>query len=190
MVRFVIVLAVVPSLHAQSRWRPEDRTVIGEMLHIFAVASSFERLYVVSAEQVLIRDPGRSGWQGPFDGPGRARAQDARGAMVDPLDRSLWIVTAAGWLHYDPTLDLWEQGFAGGSILSAGFDRTRPVDGLYLRLASGWVVATRGGGSAFPAAEPPRTTDFVRVTTIDDAASAVITKAKQLIDQQGDGLFK
>ena len=65
--------------HAQSRWRPEDRTVIGEMLHIFAVASSYERLYVVSADQVLIREPGRTEWQGPFTGPGLARAQDARG---------------------------------------------------------------------------------------------------------------
>jgi len=157
---------------AQSRWRPEDRTIIREMLQIYAVASSFERLYVVSAEQVLIRDPGRNEWQGPYDGPGRTRAQDERGALVDPLDRSLWIVTTAGWLHYDPTLDLWEQGFTGETILMAGFDRTRPVDGLYLRLASGWVVATRGGASASPAAEPPRPTDFVRVTTIADAARA------------------
>lgn len=173
----VVMVAVVSLLAprfllAQSRWRPEDRTVIGEMLHIFTVASSYERLYVVSADQLLIRDAGRSEWQGPFAGPGLARAQDARGALVDPLDRSLWIVTTAGWLHYDPTLDLWDQGFTGEAILSAGFDRSRPVDGLYLRTGSGWKVATRNGGSAFPAAEPPRATEFVRAMTLDDAARA------------------
>jgi hypothetical protein len=162
----------VGPVNAQSRWRPEDRAIVGAMLDIFAVASSFERLYVVSADQVLIRDQGRTGWSGPFAGPGIARAQDARGAIVDPLDRSLWIVTTVGWLRYDPTLESWEQGFTGETILAAGFDRTRPVDGLYLRLSRGWVVVTRGGGSAFPAAEPPRATDFIPFTTIADAARA------------------
>jgi ligand-binding sensor domain-containing protein len=157
---------------AQSRWRPEDRAIVGAMLDIFAVATSFERLYVVSADQVLFRDQGRSEWSGPFPGPGLARAQDARGSIVDPLDRSLWVVTTVGWLHYDPTLEIWEQGFTGETILAAGFDRTHPVDGLYLRLARGWVVATRGGGSALPATQAPRAADFVRFTTIEDAARA------------------
>ena len=79
------VVCGISSASAPSRWRPEDRTVIGEMLHIYAVASSFERLYVVSAEQVLIRDPGRIEWQGPFGGPGLARAQDAVLADVHRL---------------------------------------------------------------------------------------------------------
>lgn len=159
-------------LQAQRSWRLEDRAVVGSMLRIFAVASSFERLYVVGDQQVIYRDIGRPTWQGPFRSAGPGALEQARGSVVDPLDRSLWIVTGTGWLHYDPITDLWDQGFAGETILSAGFDRTRPVDGLYLRLSSGWVVVTRGGGSAIPAAEAPRGADFQRVTTLADVARA------------------
>jgi hypothetical protein len=158
-------------LSAQRSWRLEDRAVVGSMLRIFAVASSFERLYVVGDQQVIYRDVGRETWQGPFLAAGPGALEQARGSIVDPLDRSLWIVTGSGWLHYDPVTDLWDQGFAGESILSAGFDRTRPVDGLYLRLASGWRVVMRGGG-ALPAAQPPRRNDYTPVTTLADVARA------------------
>lgn len=168
---FLLALCPRPSL-SQSRWRTEDRVILGPMLHIYAVATSFERLYVVSADQVLLRDQVQRVWQGPFDAPGSGALQQARGSLVDPLDQSLWIVTGSGWLRYDAVLDLWDQGFAGGTVLAAGMDRSRPVDGLYLRLANGWVVASRGTGIATPAAESPRTGDLVRVTTIADAARA------------------
>ncbi|MEO6068633.1 MAG: hypothetical protein ABJB33_01370 [Gemmatimonadota bacterium] len=142
------------------------------MLHIYAVASSFERLYVVSAGQVLVRDQVRREWQGPFDAPGQGALEQARGSLVDPLDQSLWIVTGSGWLRYDPVLDLWDQGSAGGAVLVAAVDRSRPADGLYLRTPSGWVVATRGMGIAIPATEPPRGSDLIRATTVEDAARA------------------
>ncbi|HWA41203.1 MAG TPA: hypothetical protein VG712_06290, partial [Gemmatimonadales bacterium] len=158
--------------HAQSHWRTDDRVVLGAMLEISAVASSFDRLYLVSPDQVLIRDDLARRWTGPFRGPGRGLLAEARGSIVDPFDRSLWIVTASGWLRYDPTLDLWDQGFAGGTVIQAGLDRTRPSDGLYLLLTTGWVVTSRGGGSAFPATRPPRTGDLARVTTPDDAIRA------------------
>lgn len=170
---FFLVLALVPaSTAAQSRWRPEDRVVLGAMLEITAVASSFERLYVVGTDQLLIRDELRHEWTGPFRAPGRGVLADVRGGVVDPIDQSLWLVTTSGWLHYDPTLDLWDQGFAAGTVLVAGLDRTRPTDGLFLRLSSGWVSATRGSGAAFPVSVPPRATDLIRVGTVDDAARA------------------
>lgn len=169
---FACCLLAPRSSLAQSRWRTEDRIVLGPMLTIYAVASSFDRLYVVGAGQVLIRDQTRRLWQGPFDAPGMGALSQARGSLVDPLDQSLWLVTASGWLRYDPTLDIWDQGFAGGTVLAAGLDRTRPVDGLYLRLSTGWVVATRGTGIAIPAAQPPRMNDLVRIGTVADAARA------------------
>jgi len=172
-IAFLTASHLVPRpLAAQRSWRIEDRAVVGSMLHIFAIASSYERLYLVGDQQVIYRDIGRTTWEGPFRSAGPGVLEQARGSIVDPLDRSLWIVTSTGWIHYDPVTDLWDQGFAGESILAAGFDRTRPIDGLYLRLARGWVVVTRGGGGAIPVASPPRQGDFVRVTTLADVARA------------------
>ena len=144
--------------------------VIGSMLRIQAVASSFDRLFVVGGGQVMYQDQGRPGWQGPFDAPVDAEFLDARGSVVDPLDRSLWVITGSGWLRYDPTLDHWDRGFAGGQILEAGIDRGRPIDGIYLRLATGWMVATRGGGIVTPAAEPPRPGQLIDIGTLTDLA--------------------
>jgi hypothetical protein len=170
----LIVLLQTPSsqLQAQRYWRIEDRAVVGAMLRVFAIASSFERLYVVGDQQVIYRDVGRDRWEGPFRSAGPGVLEQSIGAIVDPLDRSLWIVTSHGWLHYDPVTDLWDQGATGGPVLAAGFDRTRPVDGLFLRLPGEWVVATRGGGAALPAVRVPRTNDLVRVTTLSDVARA------------------
>ena len=168
----LVSLLAPHSALAQSRWRTEDRVVIGAMLRIQAVASSFERLYVVGGGRVMYQDQGRPGWQGPFDAPTEAELLDARGSLVDPLDRSLWIVTGSGWLRYDPTLDRWDRGFAGGDIYSAGIDRGRPIDGLYLRLSTGWVVATRGAGIVTPAATAPRDGELLAAGTVLDLARA------------------
>lgn len=173
--RFLLALLVASTfaprtLAAQRAWRTEDRAVVGQLLTIFAVASSFERTYVVGADQVLYRDFTEPRWQGPFVAPGFGIMQQSRGAVVDPLDRSLWIVTTTGWLRYDATLDAWDQGFAGGEVLAAGLDRTRPIDGLYLRVGSGWVIATRNAGSAIPAAQPPRAGDLIRASSVSDLA--------------------
>lgn len=160
------------TIDAQSRWRTEDRVVIGSMLRIQAVASSLDRLFVVGGGQVMYQDQGRTGWQGPFEAPTEAEFLDARGSVVDPLDRSLWVVTTSGWMRYDPTLDRWDRGVAMGTILAAGIDRVRPIDGLYLQLPTGWVVATRGGGIVTPAAEPPRAGELIPVGTLSEAARA------------------
>ncbi|HET7041076.1 MAG TPA: hypothetical protein VFI13_03620 [Gemmatimonadales bacterium] len=167
-----LLLAPIRPLAAQSRWRTEDRVVLGSMLRIQAVASSFDRLFVVGGGRVMYQDLGRPGWQGPFDAPVDAEFLDVRGSIVDPLDRSLWVVTGSGWLRYDPTLDRWDRGFAGGQVVAAGLDRGRPVDGLYLRLPTGWMVATRGGGIVTPAAEAPRPGQFISIGTLDEAARA------------------
>lgn len=167
------LLAVTPHLglrtsHAQSAWRTVDRAVIGSMSEVYAVASSFDRLYVVGSDQVIYREPLRNEWVGPFQAPGWGELQTARGSIIDPFDRSLWIVTAGGWLRYDPVLDLWDRGFLTGTPRVAGFDRSRPGSGLYFRLGDGWVVAERGGGGAFPATTPPRANDLILVPTIND----------------------
>lgn len=168
----VFLLAAIHPLAAQSRWRTEDRVVLTSMLHIQAVASSFDRLFVVGGGAVLYQDQGRTQWMGPFRAPLEAELLDVRGSVVDPLDRSLWIVTGTGWLRYDPTLDTWDRGTTIGPILAAGIDRGRPIDGLYLRLRDGWHVATRGGGIITPAAFPPGANDLLPIGTIASAAQA------------------
>jgi hypothetical protein len=158
--------------HAQSSWRTADRAVIGSMSEVHAVASSFDRLYVVGSDQVIYREPLRNEWVGPFSAPGWGELQTARGSIVDPFDRSLWIVTASGWLRYDAVLDIWDRGFITGTSRFAGFDRTRPGSGLYFRVGDGWVVAERGGGGALPVTTPPRTADLIPVPTINDLIRA------------------
>jgi hypothetical protein len=154
--------------HAQGGWRTADRAVIGSMSEVYAVASSFDRLYVVGSDQVIYREPLRNEWVGPFNAPGWGELQTARGSIIDPFDRSLWIVTATGWLRYDAVLDVWDRGVLPGTPRFAGFDRTRPGSGLYFRLGDGWVVGERGGGGAFPATTAPRANDLILVPTIND----------------------
>jgi hypothetical protein len=154
--------------HAQGGWRTADRAVIGSMSEVYAVASSFDRLYVVGSDQVIYREPLRNEWVGPFQAPGWGELQTARGSIIDPYDRSLWIVTASGWLRYDAILDVWDRGVLPGTPRLAGIDRTRPGAGLYFRVGDGWVVAERGGGGALPVSSPPRTTDLILVPTIND----------------------
>ena len=81
-------------LRAQSPsrdWRPEDRTVIGDFSRITAVATSIDRVYAASPSQVLIWNPQFQQWQGPYDPPDPQLLTRVTGALVDPLDNSLWL---------------------------------------------------------------------------------------------------
>ena len=130
----MLLLVTAPLAAAQSPsrdWRPEDRTVIGNFSRITAIATSMERVYVASTTSLAIRHPQFQTWSGPFEPPRRDALAGVFTALVDPLDQSVWLARADGWLHYQPELQLWDEGRVPGGVVAIAFDEADPVGGLY-----------------------------------------------------------
>jgi hypothetical protein len=109
----VLVLAVLclPSIaepQARSRWRPEERTVIGEYGVVVALAAGQDYLYAFTASGIGVYDTRLRRWDLPRPTPPGVVIPPGSPALVDPLDRSVWIGTAMGVLHYDPRLEITE----------------------------------------------------------------------------------
>jgi len=156
----LILTAPVATAQSPSRdWRPEDRTVIGDFSRITSIATSMERVYVTSPTSLVIRHPQFQTWSGPFEPPRRDALVGVFAALVDPLDQSVWFARADGWLHYQPELQLWEEGRVPDAVVTIAFDEADPVGGLYVRTRRGWYVLQRGAmtptsdphGSVLPA---------------------------------------
>ena len=47
------------------------------------------------------------------------------GALVDPLDNSLWLARPDGWIHFQPELQLWDQGVVPDGVQTIAFDAQR-----------------------------------------------------------------
>src|SRR5919112_842905 len=133
-------------------WRPEDRTVIGDFSRISAIAASADRVFVVSPSGILIWNPQFQRWEGSFDPPDRALLVRVYTALTDPLDNSLWLARPDGWVHYQPDIQLWDQGLVPEGIQAIAFDQDNPAAGLYLRTRNGWALLPRGG--TLPGAAP------------------------------------
>jgi hypothetical protein len=145
--------------HAQSStrdWRPEERTVIGDFSRVSAIATSAERVYIVSSSAILLWNPQFRHWEGSFDPPDPSLLSRVFSALADPLDHSLWLVRQDGWVHYQPDIQLWDQGPAPDGILSMAFDQENLAAGLYLRTPRGWQLLPRGGGFPSPSTGPAR----------------------------------
>ena len=157
--RLLVLLAFVAlPVRAQSPsrdWRLEDRTVIGDFSRITAVAAALDRVYVASSSQVLIWNPQFQQWQGPFDPPDPQLLARVTGALVDPLDNSLWLAGADRWVHFQPELQLWDQGLVPGGVQTIAFDGDDPTTGLFLRTRQGWLLLPRGGIAPSPTTRGP-----------------------------------
>jgi hypothetical protein len=152
-------LALPSSLAGQSftrDWRPEDRTVIGDFTRISAIATSSERVFIVSTGGILIWNPQFHRWDRSLDPPDRTLLARVFTALADPLDNSLWLGRSDGWVHYQPDIQLWEHGLVPEGVFGIAFDGDNPASGLYLRTRSGWVLLPRGGVVATPAQPPAR----------------------------------
>jgi hypothetical protein len=90
-------------------FRPEDRVVIGDFSFVNAIASTTDRVYVVYPDAVAIWHPVERRWDVPRAPPRADRLRTVTAAVVDPLDRSLWLRSAETWLHYDPLANLWDE---------------------------------------------------------------------------------
>jgi hypothetical protein len=158
---FVISLSawIVPPALAQSLsrdWRPEDRTVVGDFSRVNAIASSPDRVFIVSPSGVLIWNPQFYRWEGSFDPPDPALLSNVFIGLTDPLDNSLWLARPNGWVHYQPDIQLWDQGTVAEGVVSIAFDQNDPAAGLYLRTGRDWALLPRGGTVPTPAPPPGR----------------------------------
>ena len=159
---FLAVLATLflaPPSRAQSftrDWRPEDRTVIGDFSRINAIATSSDRVYIVSPSALLIWNPLFRRWEGSFDPPNPSLLARVFTGLADPLDNSLWLARPDGWVHYQPDIQLWDQGTVPDGVVAIAFDQDNPGAGLYIRTRREWQQLPRGGTVALPAQPPAR----------------------------------
>ncbi|HZI76237.1 MAG TPA: hypothetical protein VFD73_19890, partial [Gemmatimonadales bacterium] len=146
--RCVLALAFLLSLSsrgpaaAQSPtrdWRPEDRTIIGDFTRISAIATTMDRVYIVSPSGVLLWNPQFQKWDGVVDPPDPGLLAGVFTGLADPLDNSLWLAASNSWVHYQPDIQLWEHGVVPDGVLGIAFDHNDPGAGLYLRTRSGWL---------------------------------------------------
>ncbi len=183
----VLLLLTASASPAQSPsrdWRPEDRTVIGDFSRITSIASSMERVYVTSPTSLVIRHPQFQTWSGPFEPPRRDALVGVFASLVDPLDHSLWLARADGWVHYQPELQIWDEGRVPDAVVTIAFDENDPVGGLYIRTRRGWYVLHRGGMVPTPGRPPVRP---IRPTTVEEVlrqTPTLQTNAAQLMDSR------
>jgi ligand-binding sensor domain-containing protein len=165
----VLALALASSAQAQSftrDWRPEDRTVVGDFSRVTAIATSSDRVFIASPTGLLIWNPQFQRWEGSIDPPDRGVLARVFTALADPLDNSLWLARPDGWVHYQPDIQLWDQGMVPEGIVGIAFDQSDPAAGLYLRTRSGWELLPRGGVVPAPGRPPAR---LLTPATVDQA---------------------
>lgn len=147
------ILSATPSA-AQSTWSPADRAVIGSFTHITAVAVAPDRVYLTSPSALLTWDPQLRRWDGPFVPPDPHMLDQVFCGLVDPLDNSLWLARADGWVHFTPQGGRWGAGMVPAAVLDIAFDFSAPDKGLFLQSPDGWRVVGRKG-TAFKMSDPP-----------------------------------
>ncbi len=165
----VLSACLTASASAQSPsrdWRPTDRTVIGDFSRITSVAGGLDRVYATSLTSLLIWHPQTRQWEGPFDPPSRSVLSGVFMALVDPLDQSVWMARPEGWVHYQPELQLWEQGVVPEGVIGIAFDQTDPAGGLFIRSRGGWMVLPRGGFAPSPGRSPVQP---IMAATVEEA---------------------
>jgi ligand-binding sensor domain-containing protein len=152
-------LALAAPARAQSftrDWRPEDRTVIGDFSRVSAIATSMDRVFIATTGGLLIWNPQFQRWDAAVDPPDRTLLAGIFTALADPIDNSLWLARADGWVHYQPDLQLWDQGLVPDGIYGMAFDADNPVSGLFLRTRRQWELLSRGAAVPTPAQPPAR----------------------------------
>ncbi len=146
-------------------YRPEDRVVLGDFSTVQAIASSFDRVYVVYREGIGIWQPLARRWDAPRSAPALGALDRAFAALVDPLDRTLWIAAREGVIHFDPFLERWDPTPVPGGVVTLANDPKDVAGGVWVRSGAGWYQVPRIGAptpGTPPAAVRP-------VPTLEDA---------------------
>jgi hypothetical protein len=162
-------------------WRPADRTVIGDFTRVTSIAASLDRVYVTSPSQLLIWHPQFHQWEGPFDPPDLGLLARVFGALVDPLDNSVWLARPDGWVHYQPELQVWDRGDIPDGVITIAFDLGDPVAGLFIRTRAGWQLLPRGGIMASPGRQPSRPSTPARIDDVLGSNPTLQANAAQIL---------
>lgn len=150
--------------------RPEDRVLLGDFSRVNAVATAFDRLYVAYPTALGIYRTLDRRWEVPRAPREPRLLTNVIGAIVDGVDRSVWLATTDGWLHYRPEADQWDRGFVPGRVQRVAIDAIDPSRGIWFQSSTGWYVQARMGGGASPAS-PPATLRFA--PSVEDAMGDV-----------------
>lgn len=145
--------------------RPEDRVILGDFATVQAIASSFDRVYVVYREGIGIWQPLQRQWDAPRAAPSLGALDRVFAALVDPLDRTLWLAAREGVIHFDPFLQRWDATPIPGGVVTLASDPKDPAGGVWVRSGAGWFQVPRIGAPT-PGSPPAA----VRaVPTLEDA---------------------
>ncbi len=145
--------------------RPEDRVLLGNFSRVTALAASFDRVYVGYPTALAIWRPLEQRWEVPRSPGNPAVLRDVIGGAIDPLDRSVWLATTTGWIHYQPDMDRWDAGNIATQVTGVVADPEHAGRGMWFRTSSGWMLQP-SIGPASPG-NPPATLRMP--PTINDA---------------------
>ena len=122
-----LLLAAAP-MQAQSRsFSTDDRLLLTDFTRIIAVAASRDRVFAVTPDAVVAYDAAGRRWEGPYAPPRPGALRGVFAAIADPLDGGLWLVRPDGYLHFDPGIQLWDEGQLPGRINDVALDELEPV---------------------------------------------------------------
>ena len=148
-------------------WRPEERVVISDFSVIQALAVSEDLLYAATDGGLVIYDRRFGRWEPPVTGLDGYPLERVRVALVDPVDRSVWLGTDQRLVHYVPTLKRFETIPVVGGVRDLMVDRRDLFAGMWVGTSAGWEFLPYGGIMLTPATHMPA--DPVHPTTADVA---------------------
>ncbi|MEO5800875.1 MAG: hypothetical protein ABIZ70_09365 [Gemmatimonadales bacterium] len=146
--------------------RPEDRVLLGDFSRVNAIATVFDRVYVVYPTALGLYRTLNRHWEVPRAPSEPRLLGSVFAAVVDGIDQSAWLAIPDGWLHYRAEMDQWERGQIPGRVQNVAVDPADPGRGIWFQSSVGWFVQPRFGGIATQAT-PPKTLRFPH--TVEDA---------------------
>jgi ligand-binding sensor domain-containing protein len=148
--------------------RPDDRVWLAEMTTVQAIASSFERAYVVYPSAVGVWQSRERRWDPPLDAPAPDALRTVFTAIIAPLDQSLWVAAPDALWHLDPLSERWDRFRVPGRIRRLALSPATPI-GVWVESTAGWYFqATIGEAERLP---PPQV--LRSAATLDDAFRAI-----------------
>ncbi|HEV8123738.1 MAG TPA: hypothetical protein VGP80_05830 [Gemmatimonadales bacterium] len=169
----VLVLGIslwsLPVAAQGGRWSTRDRVVIGDFTRITSIAAAQDRVYATSPTSLVIWNPQFRQWDAPITPDDPTLLERVFTALIDPLDNSLWLGRVDGWVHFQPSIQLWDRGLVATGVQEIAFDMDQPIAGLFVRSGGNWLLVPRGGTIAMPTQPPAHP---IKPATIQDAIAA------------------
>jgi hypothetical protein len=184
----VVGVQPLAAQHGSRLWRPDERVVITDFSYVDAVAVGRDRMYAVTRGGLGVYDRRSRRWELPITAVEGYPAVGIRAALVDPVDRSLWLGTMSGVTRWDPGLETFEHVLVPGGVYDLLFDRDDTFRGIYVRGRFGWQLLQRGSQIAVDVSSLPPPSRQLRAGSADavlqDVPFAIARSALTLTDQR------